>query len=352
MKQEELIMKKRMLGLLLTAALVLGVTGCGNTTEKKTTEQADGSSEELTTEAGETQTVRLGVWTGGIDHYLAVVGTEQGIFQKHGIDLETTEFASGINTIDAIVTGQLDIGMIADFAGVNRIGNTQDNFDAKIIGRYVTATSWGLYVNEDEVKDLSDLAGKGFGTIPGTITDYYAALTYEKAGIAEDEQKLVNIDSTQAMLGVVDSGEVVAGWSSGASAKKLEEHGMKEFLTMEDLGISVDAYYVASKDILAEHEDLVEDFLAAIKETEEWITANPEEAAGIVEDKIGIPKDQAAANIEASTLLLDFKQDSVDHLDGIKKWAVGAGMFEKDYDVKNYVDTTALGKLFPDAVEN
>ena len=135
-------MKKRMLGLLLTAALVLGVTGCGNTTEKKTTEQANGSSEELTTEAGETQTVRLGVWTGGIDHYLAVVGTEQGIFQKHGIDLETTEFASGINTIDAIVTGQLDIGMIADFAGVNRIGNTQDNFDSKIIGRYVTATCW------------------------------------------------------------------------------------------------------------------------------------------------------------------------------------------------------------------
>lgn len=169
-------------------------------------------------------------------------------------------------------------------------------------------------------------------------------MTYEKAGIDTDEQKIVNVDSTQAMLGVVDSGEVVAGWSSGASAKKLEEHGMKKFLSMEDLGISVDAYYVASKDILAEHEDLVEDFLAAIKETEEWITANPDEAAGIVEDKIGIPKDQAAANIKASTLLLDFKQDSVDHLDAIKKWAVGAGMFEKDYDVKDYVDTTSIRK--------
>lgn len=38
-----------------------------------------------------------------------------------GVTFEISEFAAGINTIDAITTGQLDIGNFADYAGINRI---------------------------------------------------------------------------------------------------------------------------------------------------------------------------------------------------------------------------------------
>jgi NitT/TauT family transport system substrate-binding protein len=37
------------------------------------------------------------------------------------VTFEISEFAAGINTIDAITTGQLDIGNFADYAGINRI---------------------------------------------------------------------------------------------------------------------------------------------------------------------------------------------------------------------------------------
>ena len=36
--------------------------------------------------------------------------------------------------------------MIADFAGVNRIGNTKENFNVRILGRYVTAKNWNQTV--------------------------------------------------------------------------------------------------------------------------------------------------------------------------------------------------------------
>lgn len=341
-------MKKKLLSLLLVLGLTVGATGCGNSNATKNT-GANGE-EKQTSEEGSLETVRLGVWTGGIDHYLAVVGKEQGIFEKYGIDLQVTEYAAGINTIDAIVTGQSDLGMIADFAGVNRIGNTQEDFNVRIIGRYTTAKSYSLYVNPDEVTKLEDLAGKGFATSPGTILDYYNALTYEKANIKEEDQKLVNIDSGQALLGVLDSGDAVAYWTTGTTAKKLEELGLKEFLTMEDLGLSVDAYFVSSDAFLADHEKTVENFLSAIKETEEWVEENQTEAAKIVEEKIGVPQEQVVENLEASQLVLDFKQDSIEHLNEIKEWAVKAGLFEKDYEIKDFVDTTALEKLFPDDV--
>lgn len=346
-------MKKKLLSLLLILGITVSAAGCGNTNntgsvnvkaaESQTTEKEVSGSEEL-------QTVRLGVFTGGVDQYLAVVGKEKGIFEKHGIQLEITEFAAGINTIDAIVTGQEDIGMIADFAGVNRIGNTKENFNVRILGRYVTAKSWNLYVNPEEVTKVEDLAGKGFATNPGTILDYYTALTYEKAGIDEKDRVILNVDSGQTALSVLSSGEAVAYWTTGATAKKLQEMGMKRLLTMDDLGTSVDSYYVSSDSFISENEETIEKFLSAIKETEEWVLDNTTEATEIVENQIGVPQEQAIENIEAANLVLDFKQDSIDHLNEIKEWAVGAGLFAEDYEIKDFVNTTALEKVFPEDV--
>lgn len=339
-------MKKKLLSLLLVFGLMAGAVGCGKSNDIKNT----GTKEEGTQAAEEEplQKVRLGVMTGGMDHYLAVVGQEQGIFEKYGIDLETTEFAAGINTVDAIVTGQSDLGMVADFAGVNRIGNTQKDCSIRIIGRFTTAKGYSLYVNPEEVTKLEDLAGKGLATNPGTILDYYSALTYEKANIKEEDQKLVNVDSGQAALGVLSNGEAVAYWTTGTTAKKLKEMGMEELLTMEDLGISVEAYYVSSVEFIQEHEETLESFFTAIKETEEWIQANQTEAAEKIGEKTGISKEQVIENLEASELMLDFKQDSVDHLNEIKEWAVNTGLFEENYDITDYIDTTVLKKLFPE----
>ncbi len=342
-------MKKKLLSLLLILGLITGAAGCGNSNNTRST--GTNAGENQTSEEGSLENVRLGVFTGGPDQYLAVVGKEQGIFEKHGINLEITEFAAGINTVDAIVTGQSDVGMIADFAGINRIGNTQENFNIRIIGRYTTAKNYSLYVNPDEVTKLEDLSGKGLATMPGTILDYYNALTYEKANIKEEDQKLVNVDSGQTVLSVFESGDAVAFWTAGTTAKKLEESGMKEFLTMEDLGVSVDAYYVSSDSYIKEHADTLEKFLSAIKETEEWILANQETAAEIIEGKTGVPQEQVLQNLESNQLLLDFKQDSIDHLNEIKEWALNAGIFEKDFEIKDFVDTTVLENLFPDDVD-
>lgn len=341
-------MKKKLISWFIIAGLAAGVTGCGNSSNSQSA-AAKGENNQ-TTEEGLAETIRLGVWTGGVDQYIAIVGQEQGIFQKHGITLEVTEFAAGINTIDAIVTGQEDVGMIADFAGVNRIGNTSEDSNIRIIGRYTTAKNYSLYVKPEEVKELEDLAGKGLATNPGTILDYYSALTYEKAGIKKEDQKLVNVDSGQAALGVLSNGEAVAYWTTGTTAKKLEELGMKELLTMDELGVSVDAYYVSSEEYIADHEETLENFFEAVKETEAWILENQEKTAEIVEEKSSIPAEQVLQNLEASELLLDFKQDSVEHLNEIKNWALGAGLFEQDYEIKDFVNTTALEKVFPEEV--
>lgn len=304
--------------------LILGMTGCGKT------EESD-------------NIIRLGVYTGGADHFQAVIAQEQGFFEKYGLQVKVTEFASGLNTVDAIVTNQEDIGLITDYAGINRIGSTKEECNIKIIARYTTSNNfWTLYANPELVTKPDELANQGVATIPGTFLDYCNAAVYEAADIPAEEQKIINVDSEQTALGILSNGEAAAFWISGAAVSRAEDLGLTPLLTMEDLDLSVDAYYVASDSFLQEKEDMTEAFLSAIADTQKWIEENPEETASIIEDKIHVPADQVTATLKLNELVLDFDDKSIEHLDKIKDWAINAGNFEEDFEIKDFVDTTAL----------
>lgn len=115
-------MKKRIISLAAAAVFIIGtLAGCGNSSTQTTDKTA---SSDASSSGGDLVTVRDAVMTGQLDQYATEIGLWQGIFEKYGIDLQTTEFVAGINTIDAVVNGTADIGMMADYAAVNRLGNT------------------------------------------------------------------------------------------------------------------------------------------------------------------------------------------------------------------------------------
>ena len=114
------------------------------------------------------------------------------------------------HTVVTGVTDQVDIGNLADYAAINRLGNTQDDTDLRLIANFSSSSTGKLYVNPKEVTSLTELSGKGLVTLAGTVWDYWNAKTLEQAGIEGDQQVLVNVDSAQAALGVMTTGEGVA----------------------------------------------------------------------------------------------------------------------------------------------
>lgn len=340
--------------------LALGLFGCGKeeAASKASAETSSQASVETSSQAPaeavqEKTVIRQGVMSGNIDHWVAAVGQEKGFFDKYGIQLETTEFAVGINTIDVAVTGQIDIGMLADYAAVNRLGNTQDNTELCIFARFAKTkgNSNQLYVNTDEVKELSDLAGKGFITLPGTVWDYYAGVTFNKAGIAKEDQVLVNVDNAQAALGVMQAGDGVAFWASGTNGRKLAEAGYQPIANAEEFDMPTEQFYLANRTYLNEHEEAVKNYIKAVDETEKWIAANKEEAAKIVNDKVNIPEEQFLESFDVLELEMSLKQESLDHLNAIKEWALSEGKFEKDFDFKDFIDSKILKEIVPENVE-
>lgn len=359
-------MKKRLSILSILLILVLTMmTACGsgketsdteNTgtestdTETSDTEDTETALEETPSDSGELTPINVAVMTNAPTHWSAVIGLEKGIFEENGLELSYAEFPVGINTIDAVVTGQSDIGMLADYAAVNRIGNTSSETDLKIISTNAYSSTSKLYVNPEVVTELSDLAGQGCVTNVGTVFDYWWARLFEQEGIAEEDRKMLSVDSDANGVAIMDSGEAVAMWAAGTTASKLEEYGMIPIIGLSDIGLSTYAFYLSTDAYLSENQETIGKFLRATQAVYDYIKENLDEAASIVESKIGIPEDQFIASVNSYHLGIEFAPEGLKQLNDIESWAFENGRFDVEFKPEDFIDTTALENVLPDKV--
>src|SRR3979490_2716942 len=75
-----------------------------------------------------------GSWEGSIPE----LGQQQGIFRKHGLDLEILYTAGGGETLQAVISGAVDVGLSAGTLGV--MGAFAKNAPIRIIGASSTGS--------------------------------------------------------------------------------------------------------------------------------------------------------------------------------------------------------------------
>lgn len=214
----------------LTATLL---ASCGSSSSGKT-------AKKVTKDGKELSVLRVANMTGQPDQYADYIGMEQGIFEKYGISLETSEYAAGINTVDAIATGTADTGLLADFAAVNRIGNTLDNTNLVIFSDLSSSVSYngGLFVAPKYKDDLDALdESEGWITSIGTVSEYFNWQAQTYLGLDPSKQKNVNTDSISTQIAVAHNGEASAAIVTGSAIKKYEAEGWTQVASAKDIGI-------------------------------------------------------------------------------------------------------------------
>lgn len=353
-------MKKRVISLAATAVFILGaLSGCGSTssdnstqTTKETTEET--ASSDASTSDGDLVTVRDAVMTGQLDQYATEVGLWQGLFEKYGIDLKTTEFVAGINTIDSVVSGTADIGMMADYAAVNRLGNTLDATDLKIFSQISgggTAQSGGLYVDPKYADDFESLDGsEGFMYQEGTVSYYYASKCIEYLGLDESKQNLINTDSSQTRLALIQKGGASAVYANGSEANYIEDAGWVLAATSQEIGIQTGTYFLATDKYISENKEVLAKFLQAIDESTQYISDHLDESAEYLEGKLGIKAEDFKANWVNYSFEPGFSEEATQHLEDIEKWGFEHGSFPKDYNIRDFITTEAVDIAYPDKV--
>ncbi len=351
----------KVIGILLTGFVAFGTAGCGrpSNTAVQMTAKADVKEAEAGEEAEEAfkpeepAVVRAAVMTNGLDHYLAVAGIEYGIYEKYGINLEMTEYGRGINTIDAVVNGMADLGNMADYATVNRLGNTLHDTDLIIFSEELGGgvNNGGLYVAPQYADDLSKLDGsEGFLTIAGTISDYYNSVVIEYLGLAENRQNIIQADSLQTQLALALQGNASAVYIGGSSAAKYEELGWVLAVPGDELNISTYAYFLTTKKYNDTNKEDLAKYLEGSQATSDYINENLDEVSKFMERKIGIAAEDFAKNWEAYTSRIGFTEEGAAHLEEMEKWGFAHGSYKEDYDIRSFINTDAAELAVPERV--
>lgn len=295
-------------------------------------------------------TIRVGVCSGDVNHYLKILDNHTGLFKNNGINFEITEFAAGINTIDAITIDQLDIGMFADYAGINRIGNTLNDTELRAFAVIGKSNKTILYINPETIKEPSDLENATLISMAGVVVEYEYGKLFEHYGLEASKANFANVGSAQEGLALAAAGDADTVWSNPQTFAMYEEYGWEPYVSIGDVDATMYTFLVANDSYLTAHQKEVERFLTVSEEGFQYINENLEEFADWVEADLGLNKDLVISGWQGEEHGYSFSQEAYEDLKKVEDWCYHNGNFNTEYDVADFINTDALQVIKPDSV--
>ncbi len=277
--------------LLFTLLLLTFVMGaCGNTT-------SDTGTSANSTQSNTTSnpiTVHLGYFP-NITHAVALVGVARGTFQqalgKNTLDTKT--FNAGPDLINALFSGDIDLGYVGPNPAVN--GYIKSHGQSL---RIITGASSGgaLFVVRPEanIKSAKDLNGKKLATPQkGGTQDISLRHYLQQNGLkSADEGGSIEILPTdnKLILNEFKQGQIDGAWVPEPWASRLILEGKGTVLVDERTlwpgRKFVTTNVVVRKEFLDQHPNVVKQFLQAHVETVQYINSHLADAKKLVNDQL------------------------------------------------------------------
>jgi sulfonate transport system substrate-binding protein len=337
-------MKKIMLSVLSILLLFsLIITGCSSTTKSSTSDSGG--------KATEVSTVRLAIDTAAGGSFQFRAAEKQGYFDEQGVNAELSNFAYGIDTVNAILTEQADTGLAADYALLNSLGKG----DMVVVSTLTRGHERSLKDNQllvrGDIKSPEDLKGKKLGVPKGTVTEYIWAKYLEANQISEEDITYVPYSTPDEAIVGVKKGDIDAVWSSGALKDKFKSiEGVTQLDDLESAGVTIDSYLLAKRSFVEEHPEAVESVLKALSQGIEYVGNHQKETAQIAFEQLKVPEEDALKDIERQNYVLGFSEEDVKHLEDMKEWLEEKGILKESYNLKDKLSLEPLKNAFPDLV--
>ena len=319
----------KLLGAALAMTAVLALTACGGGSPSGGEEAAasPGASGNLTP-------VTVGVIP-IVDVAPIYLGVQEGIFEKHGLDVELTPAQGGAAIVPAITSGQMDFGfsnvtslIIARSKGLplqilasgsSSTGDQDADFAAVMVKP------------ESGIKEIADLAGKSIAvnTLNNISDSTISAAVQEAGGDAAsidyvempfpDMRAALEQDNVDAIAAV----EPFVTMAKGDGATPVFSNYAHP---VDDLTVAV---YFTSDQIAQQKSGETEAFTAAMKESQAFADANPDKVRGILPTYTQLDP----AIIEQLTLPKFAQEVNADSLEAIADISLKDGLIDEKPDM-------------------
>ncbi|OZM77395.1 aliphatic sulfonate ABC transporter substrate-binding protein [Pseudonocardia sp. MH-G8] len=295
--------RKKLLGVVAASALAL--TACGG----------GGSGE-----GGETIDVTFGYIGDFNGTSLLAVAEQEGIWEKHGLDVTPKVFTNGPLQIQALGTGDLDFGYIGPGAMWLPASG-----QAKVVA-INTLGEADRVVAQAGITSMQDLRGKTVAVPEGTSGDMILTLALEEAGMTVDDIERVPMEPA-AIVAALSSKQVDAAgfWYPALATVKQQVPDLVELAQNTDFEdtVAFPTAFVAGNDVVANEAEKTTRVLAALREAMQYRTDQPGPTIEATAAMLGIEAAQVEADAGNVQVLPVAELDRLTTDGTVTKWLAG-----------------------------
>jgi NitT/TauT family transport system substrate-binding protein len=259
------------------------------------------------------------------------LGQDAGFFRKHNIVLENFGTAGAGETVQAVISGSADLGGGVGVAGVLRA--MAKGAPVRIIAPAFTGTSdlyW--YVKADSpihsLKDATEKNTIAYSTNGSSSNNIVVAFVEELGAKA----KPTSTGGPPATLTAVMSGQIDIGWAAPPfGLKEIKEGKIRIIARGSDVpslrGQTV-RVLIANANVLKTRKDAVDRFMAAYRESVDWMYSNPD-AVTAFSKKTKIDEGLVRQSMAEFQTKAALQSDAMADLDGAIRDAVKLKFLDK-----------------------
>lgn len=228
------------------------------------------------------ETVRIGM-PALEQNALIYIADEQGYFRQNGIDVVIKDYDSGPPALNALLQGQEDLAVAAEFPVVR---NLLDKKPVMVVASIDKFENDYIVARQDRgITKVSDLKGKKIGVALQSINEFYLARFLELNQIRLEDVTLVDLKPAE-FVPAMASGRVEAIIAWQPYIQQIEREVKSAVTWPAQNNQSVYGLLVASKTWLADHPQTAARFLKALLQAEDFRIHQPEKAKAIVQKRL------------------------------------------------------------------
>ena len=157
------------------------------------------------------------------------VAQEEGLFKKHGLDIELIHIASTSKAIQSMVSGEIQF-TTAD--ALNSIQAVAAGADVVMVCEGVNRFVFSIIARSD-LKRVADLKGKKIGiTRLGSSTHTAVLYVVNKAGLGANDYTLLQLGEVPNILTTLLAGQIEAGALSPPTNSRAKKAGLQELVNL------------------------------------------------------------------------------------------------------------------------
>ena len=280
----------------------------------------------------------------------AFVAEERHFFADNGLNVTVKYYDVGLNAVNAMLNGQVDMAWSAEYI---LVGAALGNQKIQTIGS-VAKTEFAYIVARIDrgIENISDLYGKKIGVVRETVLEFYLGQFLELHGLSISDVTLVNITLAQSAA-VVISGEVDAMVSFPPYVETAQQQlGGNAVVWSAQSSQMLYGLITCRSDWVTQHSDLVKRFLNALSQTDDYMIQHPDEAKVIVQKAMNFTNDYMAVVWSRNQFALSLDQSLVAAMENEARWMINNKLSNQNVvpDFIAYVYLEGLTSVKPESV--